>query len=509
MTQKPNIVLIMVDDMGYSDLGCCGGEIQTPNLNNLADNGIIFTHFYNTARCCPARASLLTGLYPHQAGMGWMTAANLGSKGYSGDLDSDCRTIAEVLKPEGYSTYMSGKWHLTYDQFTSPEGPKHSWPCQRGFDRFYGTTKGGGSYYNPPSLTLNNDATSPGEDFYYTDAITNHACQFISDHANKTVLDPFFLYTAYTAPHWPLHAREQDISKYRGRFNRGWDVMREERYHRMVEKKLIDPFWKLSERDEDVPAWASLSQEEKDVFDLRMAIYAAQVEVMDRGVGEIIDSLKFHNMLNNTLILFLSDNGGCHEEIHRMNQDPSSFGTDESFESYGRGWANVSNTPFRLFKSWVHEGGISTPLIAHWPNGIAAKGELNSQPGHITDIMPTCLELANAKYNTGHSERIPDLVGSSLVPYFDGNNHERGPIFWEHEGNRALRHGEWKIVAKGVDGLWELYNIKADRSELNNLAKQHPDIVEDLSTEWAKIASNTHVMPLDGRGWNERIQNSL
>ena len=511
MTQvkRPNIVLIMVDDMGYSDLTCYGGDIETPNLDTLAARGIKFTHFYNTARCCPARASLLTGLYPHQVGMGWMTAANLGHKGYVGDLSPHCRTIAECLKAAGYSTYMSGKWHLTFDDYTGPMGPKHSWPCQRGFDRFFGSTQGSGSYFDPPSLTLDNDATSPTEGFYYTDATSDYACTFIAEHTSRTDRAPFFLYTAYTAPHWPLHARAEDIAKYRGRFKAGWDVMRRQKHRRMIDIGLPDSAWKLSPRDNGVPAWDSLSREEQDVFDLRMAIYAAQVGAMDRGVGRIVECLQGHGIFDDTLILFLSDNGGCHEEIHWKSRDPASFGTDDSFESYGRGWANVSNTPFRLFKSWVHEGGIATPLIAHWPNGISAGGALDPQPGHITDIMPTCLELSQARYRSGDREHLPDLVGKSLVPSFGGGNNERGCIFWEHEGNRALRKGSWKLVAKGVAGPWELYDMVVDRSEQNDLAPMHQDIVNELAGEWKRIAARTYVFPLDGRDWNERITNPI
>jgi arylsulfatase A-like enzyme len=506
--KKPNVVLIMVDDMGYSDLSCYGGDIETHNLDALAARGVTFTHFCNTARCCPARASLLTGLYPHQVGMGWMTAANLGHKGYVGDLSSNCRTIAECLKTAGYSTYMSGKWHLTFDDYAGPMGPKHSWPCQRGFDRFFGTMQGAGSYFNPSSLTLDNGATSPTEGFYYTDAISDYACTFIAEHTSKTDRPPFFLYTAYTAPHWPLHARAEDIAKYRGRFKAGWDVMRRQKHQRMIDIGLLDPAWKLSPRDDGVPAWDSLAREEQDVFDLRMAIYAAQVDAMDRGVGRIVECLKNHGIFDDTLILFLSDNGGCHEEIHWKSHDPASFGTDDSFESYGRGWANVSNTPFRLFKSWVHEGGIATPLIAHWPNGISARGALDPQPGHITDIMPTCLELAQARYRSDH-EHLPDLVGKSLVPSFSGGNNERGCIFWEHEGNRALRKGRWKLVAKGVAGPWELYDMVVDRSEQNNLASKHQDIVNELAGEWERIAARAYVFPLDGRGWDERIKSPV
>jgi arylsulfatase len=507
MSKSPNIVLIMVDDAGYSDLGCYGGDIETPHLDRLAANGLRFTHFYNTARCCPARASLLSGLYPHQAGMGWMTAANLGTDGYAGDLNDRCLTIAECLKPAGYATYMSGKWHLTHVKYCGPDGPKHSWPRQRGFDRFFGTILGGGSYFSTPSLTVDNEQVQPPEGFYYTDAISDHACTFIDDHCQQKKGQPLFLYVAYTAPHWPLHAKAEDIARYRGRFRQGWDVLRGKKVERMRAMGILDEHWGLSERDEGVPSWDSLSEQERDVFDLRMAIYAAQVTRMDAGVGRIVDVLEANGILEDTLILFLSDNGGCHEEIHRGDPDPATFGTDASFESYGRPWANVSNVPFREFKSWVHEGGIATPLIAHWPEGIERAGELERQVGHIVDVMPTCLELVSADYPADSAQDVHGLQGRSLVPAFGGQAIERDCVFWEHEGNRALREGRWKLVAKGVGGRWELYDMARDRSELNDLAGDHPGRVKAMAEKWYRIALSTDVIPLDGRGWGERVNN--
>jgi arylsulfatase A-like enzyme len=511
MSDSPNILLIMADDSGYSDLGCYGGDIETPHLDRLAANGLRFTHFYNTARCCPARASLLTGLYPHQAGMGWMTAANLGTDGYTGDLNDRCLTIAECLRPAGYATYMSGKWHLTYEKYCGPEGPRHSWPRQRGFDRFFGTIVGGGSYFTPTSLTVDNQQIEPPEGFYYTDAISDRACTFVDEHCRNRKDQPFFLYVAYTAPHWPLHAKPGDIAHYRGRFRRGWDELRGIKFERMKALGILDEGWGLSERDEGVPAWNDLSEGEQDVFDLRMAIYAAQVTSLDAGVGRIVEALAAHDALEDTLILFLSDNGGCHEEIHRGSPDPATFGTDASFESYGRPWANVSNVPFREFKSWVHEGGIATPLIAHWPNGLSSAGlsrpgALVHQIGHIVDVMPTCLELSGASHPVESAQHVHGLQGRSLVPVFQGRTIERDCVFWEHEGNRALREGKWKLVAKGVGGRWELYDMEADRSELNDLAGDYPKRVKRMAEKWYQIALSTDVIPLDGRSWNERIR---
>ena len=510
MSDKPNIVLVMVDDMGYSDIGCFGGDVRTPNLDSLAAGGVSFTHAYNTSRCCPARASLMTGLYPHMAGMGWMTVADLGSDGYAGNLNNRCLTIAEALAPGGYRSYMAGKWHLTRDSQMGPDAPKDSWPMQRGFDRYYGNISGAASYWDPKTLTVDNAriAAPADEDYYYTDAISDNACTFISDHCRDHADKPFFLYVAYTAPHWPLHARAEDIARYRGKFTRGWDEMRREKFDRMCEMGILDEKWSLSDRDPEVPAWDSLDAEDQDIRDLRMAIYCAQVDSVDQGIGRIAETLRSRGIMDNTLILFLSDNGGCHEEMHRKNSDPATFGTDESFESYGRPWANYSNVPFREFKSWVHEGGISTPLIAHWPKGITAGG-FDSQPCHITDIMPTCLAAAGVEYTPDPSSDVWPLVGRSLTPAFAGETIERECIFWEHEANRALRQGKWKLVAKGIDGPWELYDMEADRTELHDLAAEMSDRAAAMAAKWTKIAETTEVYPLDGRGWNERIAHPL
>jgi len=311
-TKSPNIVLIMADDMGYSDISCYGGEIQTPNLDKLASNGIRFTQFYNTARCCPTRASLLTGLYPHQTGMGWMTVRDLGTEGYRGDLNTRCVTIAEVLKQAGYGTYLSGKWHVTFDEYW--DGPKHSWPCQRGFDRFYGTIAGSGSFYTPETLTRNNTRIqTPPEGYYYTDAISDNASEFITAHCQSKRKNPFFLYVAYTAPHWPLHAKKEDISKYQGKYLKGWDALREERYARMIEMGIIDKSCSLTARETNITPWAEVDQKRKELMDMKMAIYAAQVDCMDQGIGRIVSTLEKEGQLENTLIFFLSDNGGCAE----------------------------------------------------------------------------------------------------------------------------------------------------------------------------------------------------
>ena len=289
-------------------------------------------------------------------------------------------------------------------------------------------------------------------------------------------------------------------------FTKGWDTLREEKIETMRSLGILDPRWALAGRDSEVPAWDSVPAAQREEFDLRMAIYAAQIDRVDQGVGRIMADLAARGIDDNTLVLFLSDNGGCHEEIHWQTPELAKFGTKDSYESYGRPWANYSNTPFRLFKSWVHEGGIATPLIAHWPKGIRRPGALDTRPGHITDIMPTCVELAGARYPAGGDDRVHALAGQSLVPSFSGRAWGRERIFWEHEGNRALRMGRWKLVADGIDGPWELYDMAADRTELNDLAGKDPGRVKAMADQWDDIAGATNVYPLDGRKWKERIE---
>ena len=532
---RPNIILIMADDMGYSDIGYYGGEIKTPNLDKLAYNGLRFTQFYNTSRCCPTRASLLTGLYPHQAGIGHMTDAGHDLEAYKGDLSNQAVTIAEVLKLNGYATYMTGKWHVT--PFTDPDGPKHNWPRQRGFDRFFGTIIGAGSFYDPNTLTEENTQIPPGEDFYYTDAISNRAVDYIQQHDQE---DPYFLYVAYTAAHWPMHALPEDITKYEGVYNRGWDVIRQERYDRMIKMGLIKKDWAMSGRDPDSHPW---TEEEMKKWRIRcMEVYAAMVDNMDQGIGRIVHALEQKGELDNTLIFYLQDNGACeepigieevfdserHEKLERKPMRPDELqlrmfpeytrdgkplrmgigvmpGPADTYIAYGLPWANASNTPFRLYKHWVHEGGISTPLIVHWPKGIESTNELRDQPGHLIDIMATCVDAAEAQYPEeyqGH-EIIP-MEGRSLLPAFANLPIDREALFWEHEGNRAIRMGKWKLVARawtdsecGRSGLnkWELYDLDADRTELNNLASQYPDRVKAMSASWVEWAQRLHVLP--------------
>jgi arylsulfatase A-like enzyme len=496
--QPPNIVILFADDLGYSDIGCVGGEIHTPNLDSLAKEGVRFTQFYNTARCCPSRATLLSGLYAHQAGVGHMVNPR-SIPAYSGDLNTRCVTIAEALKPSGYETYISGKWHVT--PFNDS---KHNWPLQRGFDHYFGIIGGAGNYFDPNSLVRENqriDRDSP--DFYLTDAIGANAVRYI-----EQATSPFLLYTAFTSPHWPLHALEPDIARYRGRYRDGWDVLREQRRERMLRMGILDKRWPLTPRDSKVPAWAGAP--DKEWQQRRMEVYAAQVDRMDQNVGRIIDALRKKGQLDNTLVVFLADNGGCAEELQSRGQDayvasarkrgvnvetgnrPGLMpGSENTFASYGLPWANASNTPFRLYKHWVHEGGISTPFIARWPGGVRGHNTLTSQPAHLIDIMATCVDVAGARYPT----TVQPMEGRSLLPAFQGRPIERSDaLYWEHEGNRAIRDGNWKLVSRYPD-QWELYDIPADRSELNNLASREPATVARLAALHEKWSTRVGVRP--------------
>jgi arylsulfatase len=513
-TKKPNVVLILNDDMGYSDLGCYGGEIETPNLDRLAANGLRFSSFYNTARCSPSRASMLTGLHPHQTGVGILTYDS-GPEGYAGNLNHRCVTIPQVLKANGYRTYMSGKWHVASNLVK----PTDAWPLQRGFDEFYGTIIGAGSFYDPNTLTRGNDNVeheAHAEGFFYTDAISDQAVEYIERHARERPEQPFFEYVAYTAPHWPLHAHEEDIARYDGRFDAGWDQLRQERLDRLVASGLLKEHWKLTERDPTQPPW---SEAEKDAqfraWTLRcMEVYAAQVDRMDQGIGRILAALERTGQLDDTLVIFLADNGACAEDIPEdvtidelvdklmiarrttRSGEPVHIGNDilrmpgpeNTYQSYGTAWANLSNAPFRLYKHWIHEGGISTPLIVHWPKGIAARGELRHATGHVVDFVPTILDVAGSKPPAKWDGKdVPPAPGRSLVPIFAKDSAlARESIWWLHEGNRALRAGDWKIVAAGKDAPWELYDASSDRSETKNLAGAQPDKLKELVALWTK-----------------------
>ncbi|HVX47436.1 MAG TPA: arylsulfatase, partial [Mycobacteriales bacterium] len=513
---KPNIVLILADDMGYSDIGCYGGEIPTPNLDRLAAAGVRMSQFYNTARCSPSRASLLTGLHPHQTGIGILTSDDR-PFGYPGTLNDRCVTMAEILGGAGYGTYLSGKWHLT----GSFHEVHDSWPTRRGFQRFFGTICGGGSYYWPKTLTRDETPIPESEmdpDWYYTDAIGSTAAEFITDHQASRPDDPLFLYTAFTAPHWPLHAPEDEVEAQGDRYSAGWDELRGQRIERQREMGLFEGSWAPSDRDSRVPAWDAVA--DHDWQARRMAVYAAQVARMDRNIGRIVDALESAGRLENTLIMFLSDNGGCAEgqpygqvvdngslpefiraqtrdgePVMRGNRSDITPGADTTYSSYGTAWANLSNTPFREYKHWVHEGGISTPLVVHWPAGGFETGAIRHNPHQLPDVLATVLEVTGVDHPSdfGGRERLSPQ-GTSMLAAWRGEGTPEHDLYWEHEGNSAMRRGQWKLVRK-FPGDWELYDLAADRAELTDLAGAHPQRVAEMVAAYQKWAGANGVVP--------------
>lgn len=507
--KRPNIVVILADDMGYSDIGCYGGEIDTPNIDSLARNGLRWTQFYNNARSCPSRAVLMTGLYPHQAGMGWMAAADITSPEYQGYLNNNCVTIAEALGSHGYGTYMSGKWHLCTDRMSKGDN-KSVWPLQRGFDRFYGIVEGASNYFNATMTNDNERVRKNGDGFYITASLADSASTFISRHDYQK--EPLFLYMAFNAPHWPLHALDSDIDKYRDIYDAGWDELRKARFNRQVAMGLFSGEVVMSDRDSEVPSWDTLDQEQKADFSRRMSIYAAQVDAMDQGVGKIIKALKDIGQFDNTLIMFMSDNGACAEYIS-SGRTKELTGKDGSYESYRRSWANLSGTPYKEYKHYTYEGGIASPLVVSWPAGIDKRynGTWVREYGYFADIMATCLDAAGAEYpKMFNGNEIRPLEGFSLLPNFKGENTGRGMTFWEHEANIAVRDGKWKLVVKNNEGQrWDishpcLYDMESDPTELRDLSAKYPARVNRMFDAWKEWAERVHVYPLDSRGYGER-----
>lgn len=498
---RPNVVLVLADDLGYSDLGCYGSEINTPNLDALAYGGVRLTRFTTTARCSPSRASLLTGLHPHQTGIGVLTGADGvgGAGGYPGSLDDRCPTVAELLGGAGYTTYMAGKWHLASEP--------SAWPTRRGFQHFYGTLNGGGNYYAPAGLRRDEEEVPAGPDFYYTDAITDAAVEFLRGHPGDT---PFLCYVAYTAPHFPLHAREEDIARCADRYGDGWDVVRGRRLARMRELGIFDG--EAAPRDPLVPAWVDAPDKEWE--QRRMAVYAAMVEVMDRGIGRIVDELRSTGRLDDTVFVFLSDNGGSAEEIPpRLGSEPGRGpriipaatrdgrpvyvgrhpdhppGGEDTFAFCGREWSHVSNAPFRMHKRWVHEGGIASPFIVHWPRGLAA-GTISDATHYLPDVLPTLLEITGTP--------CPPVEGVSMLGSLRGApGDETRCQFYEHIGNAAVRRGEWKLVREH-GGEWELYDVTADPTELHDVATENPLLVRELAAAWSAWATRCGVLPVLG-----------
>lgn len=552
--EKPNVLLIMADDLGYSDLGSYGGEIQTPNLDQLADNGVRFTQIYNSARCSPSRASLLTGLYPHQAGIGFFAGDGKDDnpQGYRGRLQDNSVTIAEVLKEAGYSTFMTGKWHVN-----DPVPTKH------GFDEFYGFTHGYGANAWEPEMMVRLPEGRPEPEFekgefFASDAFSDIAIKFIEQSQEETPDKPWFTFVSHQAPHFPIQAPEKYINKYKDKYKDGWDVLRNERLERMKRIGIIPEDTELSPRSsiprpdiadqhgvpgslERNPAWSEIPEDRQKDLARRMAVYAGMVDNMDDGIGRIIQHLEDTGELDNTLVIFLSDNGAdaewgpygfdLTEEILAANDQkgqgigagtpglPSKLYEGEELDemggpgtgiAYGSGWANVSNTPWSEYKHYAYEGGVGTPLIMHWPDKFKENvhGAIRRQPGFLFDITATIYDVAGADYPERHEgTEITSLEGQSLVPVVNGEELEERPFVFEHTGNAAIRKGEWKLVGKDVmnnkgmadNPKWKLYNIDDDRSEIYDLSQHHPEVVKELRQLFLDEAKRTHILPRPGQ----------
>lgn len=496
--KQPNVLVILADDLGYSDLGCYGGEIDTPNLNRLAAGGLRYTQFYNTARCWPTRGALLTGHYAQSIGRDAMPG---GGGGARGSRPAWAQLIPQMLKPLGYRSYLSGKWHV--------DGS----PMNQGFDHAY-VIDDHDRYHNPKKHSRDGKPlppVKPDSGFYLTTFIADHAIECLREHAAEHADKPFFHYLTFTSPHFPLHALPEDIAKYASRYDVGWDVTRQQRHMKQLGLGLVncslaplesaigppydfpEAIKKLGpgEVNRELP-WAELSATQKQFQAAKMAVHAAMVDRMDQEIGRVLQQLQAMSAFDDTLILFLSDNGTSAEIMIRGDgHDPEApIGSAKSFVCLGPGWSRVGNTPFRRHKTWVHEGGISTPLIAHWPAGIVARGELRTRVGHVVDIAPTIVQLAGGEWPTEHEgKRIPESPGESLVKSFrDASAQRDAPLWWLHEGNRALRDGAWKIVA-AKDEPWQLYDLSSDRSETRDQSSDHPQTLERLVAQWEKITN--------------------
>jgi len=507
-TPRPNILLILADDLGYSDPGCFGGEIETPNIDRLAADGVRFTQLYNNARCCPSRAALMTGRHPHKVGLGNMTGGQPrpGFPGYAGRIAPEVTFMPKVLGEAGYTTLMCGKWHLGQPN-----------PVDRGFDEFFGMQHGFDSFWDASKYTRlpQGRPMRKYENFYATDAITDHALDFLGEARKKD--KPWFLYLAYNAPHFPLHAPKDLIDKYQSVYEKGWDVIREQRYKRMAQMGIVDKRWEMSPRsevgpnrvstpngwaDKQNPAWDTIPADRRKDLARRMATFAAMVDRMDHGIGRVLDDLKAKGELDNTLILFCADNGACAEwdpwgfdiqsgpdNILHTGDKLAGMGQPGTYHSYGSAWANMGNTPWRYYKHYTHEGGISTSCVAHWPQGLRGrKGSIGHQPWHFIDLLPTLAEVAGGK-------TPPECAGISMAPMLAGKRVNHPPLFWEHEGSRAVREGKWKLTALYPQGEWELYDIEADRTEMNNLAAAQPARIKRMAAMWDKWAKANQVVP--------------
>ena len=482
-------MIIMADDLGYSDLGVTGGEIETPVLDGLAAGGLLFERFYNQGRCYPTRTSLLTGLYPHRAGVGGAVkpfGEPVEPGPYQGFLNDRAVTVAEALAPAGYRSYLSGKWHVGED-------PEH-WPLRRGFDRYFGLISGASSYWevitDQPRVRQmaygDERWTPPADGFYMSDAISDTAAAFVRQHADEHGRAPFFLYVAYTAPHWPLHAPEETVRAYAGRYDVGWDAVRAARLERQQAMGLVAPDAAVVGRPASVPAWNDVPTGERTDWTRRMEVYAAMVDRMDAGIGRVLDALDATGVRENTVVLFLSDNGASAESIagRGLNDPTVPVGQPGSYVAYREPWAWVSSTPFRGYKKEAFEGGIATPMVVSWPAGLAAPGRRTASAGSVIDLLPTILNLAGADYPKALGGRaIATTDGLSLTPLFaDPDRSRSGPLFFEHLGARGLRDGRWKLVYD--DDQWHLFDLVADPFETSDVAERHGATALRLADAW-------------------------
>ena len=508
--RRPNILLILADDLGYSDPGCYGGEIETPNIDRLAAGGVRFTQLYSSARCCPSRAAIMTGQHPHKVGMGDMVGARErpGYPGFTGHVSRSATFMPAVMREAGYTTLMCGKWHL------GDPGP-----IERGFDEFYGMLHGFDSYWDSSKYTRlpkDRPAIRVREPFYSTDAITDHAINFLGK-ARQNASKPWFMYLAYNSPHFPLHAPKPLIDKYQKVYEQGWDTIREKRFARMKKLALIDRRWKMSPRslvgpnrvsdingwaDKQNPAWDSIPADRQKDLARRMAIFAAAVDRMDQNIGLVLSDIESRGEIDNTLVMFCSDNGACAEwdpwgfdiksgpdNVLHTGAQLDDMGQPGTYHSYGSGWANACNTPWRLYKHYTHEGGISSPTVVHWPSGLKPKkGSVDNRPWHFIDILPTMAAVAGSKAPA-------ECSGADVSAMFAGKPIRHGPLFFEHEGSRAVRDGKWKITAVYPKGEWELYDIETDRTEQHDLASKHPERVRQMAAEWEAWARANNVLP--------------
>ena len=488
---KPNFVVILLDDSGFADFGCYGGLIPTPNIDALAEKGVRMSQMYNCARSCPTRASLLTGLYPQQAGVGHMVGSDKGkiSSAYQGYLNNNCVTLGEVMRENGYYTAMVGKWHVGQNQGATPWG--------RGFDHVLNAAAGGFYYENDPKaeIYLNGEKIEKGDlrfkkDWYSTDLWTEYANQFISEAAEKR--QPFMVYLAYNAPHFPLQAPVEDVVQFKGKFSKGWDVLRREAYERQLKMNLLGKPYALTKRSPLIPLWkdVEVAQRKRSLF--TMELYAAIMSHLDTSIGKLVTELKKKDLFEHTVIVILSDNGGNAEGKSVFGTfEGSNPGGWESNIFLGQAWAEVSNTPFFLYKHHTHEGGIATPLVVSYPAGIDHKmnGKIVHQPGHVIDIMATLVEMSSATYpKTYKGNDIIPMQGINLYPIWMGEKPVRSePLFWEHEDNVALRDGRWKIVKERNEPDWQLYDMEADRTECNDLAQAKPDVLGEMMKKYEKM----------------------